>query len=285
MYALASAFCWAVAAIVYKRISEQIKPLAIACAKSLVAILFLSPLFFLRTDIQASVFDYILLLVSGLLGIAAGDTLFFVMLKKNGVRVAVLWTLLIPVVTAIAGWIFLQERLNLRNWSGIFLTVCGLIWVLSFTVPKGEHTRSQLNGLLIGLVMITVCSAAIIVSKMILERVSPLYATYIRSLGASGGMLFIGLFSRKLVIWGKECIDKKVAIPLLFASIVGAVAGTWLCLLGLKYCDAGIATTLNSTVPIFAVLLTWILYKERITVPIISGSIIAVIGIYFLVAG
>src|SRR5207248_901079 len=80
--ALGSAFSWALGAVVFKKLGDQLSSPAMTLVKSFIsaALLGLVLLVIGYTSLNASALG--LLILSGVLGIALGDTLFFAALKE-----------------------------------------------------------------------------------------------------------------------------------------------------------------------------------------------------------
>ena len=70
---------------------------------------------------------------------------------------------------------------------------------------------------------------------------------------------------------------------LFVATVLGTYLGIWLLMMGLSLSSKiGVAATLSSTSPIFAMLLSAVLLKERLSPRTIVGTIVAVLGVALL---
>ncbi|GAH50516.1 unnamed protein product, partial [marine sediment metagenome] len=70
-----------------------------------------------------------------------------------------------------------------------------------------------------------------------------------------------------------------------FIVFIVVFGGFWLSLLALKYIDASIASTLNSTTPLFILPMVAIILKEKVSIQAILGAAIAVGGIALIFMG
>ncbi|WP_315791709.1 DMT family transporter [Fischerella sp. JS2] len=138
--ALSAACLWAIASVVYGRLGERIPPLQLNLLKGIVAIALLLLTIVLSSELFPSIapIPLSLILLSGVVGIGFGDTVFFACINTLGARRALLMGTLAPPITAIGAMIFLQEQLNLSAWCGILLTILGVAWVVTERTPEGR---------------------------------------------------------------------------------------------------------------------------------------------------
>lgn len=69
---------------------------------------------------------------------------------------------------------------------------------------------------------------------------------------------------------------------LILATFLGTYLGIWLMNSGLKYAQTAVATTLNSTSPIFILPLAYFILKEKISWRSFGGAVVAVLGVAVL---
>jgi len=221
----------------------------------------------------------ILLAVSGILGITFGDTLYFMTLIRLGSRLTLLLGSLIPVTTAVIAAIFLGESISLLSWFGVMLTISGVTYVLWERSDDVKMSKHWLQGIAIGLVFVLANSLSIIFSKLGVEDIPAMDATFMRQVWAILGFAFMGLVTGKMLTWVKPLSNPKLVKPLLIAAFIGAFLGTWLSIFALKNTYVTVATVLNSTSPLFILpLAVWVL-KERVSVRAVVGACIALAGI------
>jgi drug/metabolite transporter (DMT)-like permease len=119
---------------------------------------------------------WFLLIVSGLLRIAVGDTLFFLALKYLGAHVAVILFTLGQLTTVLMGVLWLGESPSPAQWSGIALILTGVTIVMWSKVRDGEG-RIRLRGLAFGLLSILAMSVSVIIAKEALAEAESIQAT------------------------------------------------------------------------------------------------------------
>ncbi|WP_455220934.1 DMT family transporter [Kaarinaea lacus] len=277
--ALSSAFCWAVAAVLFQQLGQQISAVALNLFKGIVAIICIGLVLVPVGIADVSGDAFLLLAASGLVGICLGDTLYFMTINRLGSRLTLLIGSLIPVATALIAITVLGERISLGAGIGLVLTIIGVTYVLwERSVIKAEFTQWR-AGLVFGLLFVLANALAIIFTKVGVQDIPALDATLIRTVWAILGLAFWGLISRSLFSWVKPLQDRKLRNRMLLASIIGAFLGTWLSVAALKYTHTAVAVTLNSTSPLFVLPLAMVVLKEQITWRAVSGAFVAIMGI------
>jgi len=148
------------------------------------------------------------------------------------------------------------------------------------TQPLREKYRS---GIFFGLLFVAANALGIIATKVGVAGIPALEATFIRQAFAIAGLTFWGLMVRDLLGWVTPLRDGKLLKILLIASLVGALLGTWLSVVALKYTYTAVAATLNATSPLFILPLAVFWLKERVNGREVAGALAAVtgIGLYF----
>ncbi|MCG5060910.1 MAG: DMT family transporter [Limnoraphis sp. WC205] len=288
--ALLAAFLWSLSSVVYSQAGQKISAIGLNLIKGVIAILF----FLLTIILRGSLFPDIelttvgLLLLSGIIGIAIGDSAYFTTLKCLGPRRALLMETLAPPLTAILAFIFLQERLPLSAWFGIILTVLGVAWVVTERVGDGVVGSTHLRrGLLFGL-LAEICQAVgVILSHVALTQteISPLWSTLLR---LSGGtvILFLWLLIHRqnfdLIL--KPLQSRRTFLVIGLATFLGTYLGIWLQQTALKFTAAGIAQALSSTSPLFVLPIAASL-GDRVSLRAILGAMIAIAGVVLLFQG
>ncbi len=267
--------------------------MGINLAKGLVAMFFMAVLLVPGFYSGLALLDtnsIVALALSGIIGICFGDTLYFLALMRLGARRTLLLGSLIPITTALIAVVFLGEQMPVLAWLGMSLAIAGVTYVLWQRAPQEntQHTQQQprekyRSGLFFGLLFVAANALGIIATKVGVADVPALEATFVRQAFAIAGLTFWGLMVRDLLGWVTPLRDGKLLKTLLAASLIGALLGTWLSVVALKYTYAAVAATLNSTSPLFILPLAVFWLKERVSLREIVGALTAVtgIGLYF----
>ncbi len=288
--ALTAALIWAIASIIYTGVGRQVSPLILNLTKGWIAIVFLLITLVLQgqpiPDISPT--SWILLLLSGILGIAFGDTAYFNTLNCIGARRTLILETLSPSLSALLALIFLQERLSLSAWWGIGLTLAGVIWVVLERIPLSEaetHFR-PLRGLIFGILAALGQSGGAVLSRAALAgtNVDPLWSTLIRLLGCTIVLLLWVVLrgqSRSLV---KPLQSRRLLNVVIGTAFISTYVGIWLQQTALKYAATGVAQALTNTSPLFILLIAF--YRgEKVSLRAVLGVSIALTGVWLLFKG
>jgi drug/metabolite transporter (DMT)-like permease len=279
--ALGSAASWSVGALLFSRLGESLSSFAMTLVKGAISVVLLGAMTLLvrgYSDIGSQAYSYLAL--SGLLGIAVSDTFFFSALKELGPRAVVLLATLGQVVTVLLAVVFLGERLPVWGWVGIALIVSGI--ATGVFPEKTREGTSSLRGIVYGLLSVLSMSVSVILTKKGLDGVSTVYATLIRMLAGTLGMLLIGMLTLRLKTWVSPFNDRSLMARFLVAVFVITIGGFWLAVVAFKYTSVAVASSLISTEPVFILPLSVVFLKEKLTTRAVAGAVIAVAGVIAL---
>jgi drug/metabolite transporter (DMT)-like permease len=218
--------------------------------------------------------------ISGIIGFTIGDSLLFKSFVLIGARIGMLVMSLVPIFGTIIAWLFLHEILSLTDILAIIIIIAGISWVI-LERKNDEHERGQyFTGVLCG-IGAAVCQAlGLILSKMGLENnFSALAGNIIRIFFASIAIWIFALFGGKLSSTIKKLKDKKGTLAMCGGAFFGPFIGVWFSLVAVQYTYVGIASTLMALPPIFLIPLSHWVFKEKIRIGAVVGTIIAVIGV------
>lgn len=276
--ALGSAASWALASILFARLGADATPRGMNLFKCLAGTVYLGVAVLLAGSEPMGTRDFLFLGLSGLLGIALGDTLFFASLVRLGPRPVVLLGMLGPVFTLLGSAAFLGERMDPQDWAGCVLVLGGVVLVLWPAAEPGS-ARPGSAGVLYGLGAALCMSAGILLAKVGVGEVGALQGTLVRMAWAAVGLL----------PWAFRDLAPFRDGPLLRRGL-GAVTvvifgGFWLSLVGLKHLTASVATVLNATEPLFVLPLSALLLGQRVRPLELAGAAAAVVGVALLVLG
>jgi len=276
--ALGSAASWAVGAILFKKLGEQMSSFGMTLAKGAMSVVLLG--------IAVCVFGMdtmdgntlLLLLLSGLIGIAAGDTFFFRALKDISPVSMIVLMVVGQVLTILLAVIFLHETPSVMEWTGISLILAGIFVTLSADL-SGERRSSGWRGVMFGLAAVVCMSVSYIIIKIPLENISSLQATFMRMASGTVGVFLVGMMSGQVGGWLAPLKDGAFLAKFCVAVCVVTFGGFWLAIYAMKHLDVAVANTLNSTEPIFVIPLAYFVLKERITTRSVLGALTVVAGV------
>lgn len=111
--------------------------------------------------------------------------------------------------------------------------------------------------------------------KMLVEDFSPAMLTMLR-------LLFIVLFLIGLSSYKKHFkrVNKSILLSIVFLGIIGVYINQWSFFVGLQTADPTTSALILATTPILTSILAAVFLKEKLTIRMLIGSIVAVIGIF-----
>jgi drug/metabolite transporter (DMT)-like permease len=132
--ALATAIFWTVTVLCFEFAGKRVGTLSLNLIRLSLGFLFLS-LFSWITRGRILPFDasptlWFWLAASGLVGFVLGDILLFQAFIEIGGRISMLIYSAVPPLSALLGWVFLGERINLQGFIGMGITLTGIALVI-----------------------------------------------------------------------------------------------------------------------------------------------------------
>ncbi|NET52997.1 MAG: DMT family transporter, partial [Merismopedia sp. SIO2A8] len=228
-----------------------------------------------------------LLLISGVVGIALGDTAYFKALNYLGARRALLMETLAPIFAAILALIFLQEKLTIGAWCAILLTIVGVAWTIAERVPGSSLEQGLLiRGIGFGVLAAMAQASGIVFSRAALAdtTISPLWAALLRLSAGVLMLLLLAILLRWNISLGvKGLFSGRALGAVCFAAFFGTYLAIWLQQTALKFTAAGIAQTLMTTSPLFVLPIVAFM-GEVVTTRAILGVLVAITGVALLVS-
>jgi len=274
--ALLCALFWAFAVILFKKSGETAHPLGLNLFKNLLAlVLFIPTLLFFHEPLlpRMPLFDLARFFLSGILGMAIGDTLFFMSLNRIGAGLsAIVGYMYSPLIIALSLF-FLKECLTLLQILGIALILAALLLTSQIKVPEKIKRKTLFIGIILGVLSSAATAASIVLIKPLLAKTSLLWATAFRLFAGLIGVIFFILFMpERRRILGSTFTTKGLGYTI-GATILGTYIALTVWLGGMKFTQASVAAPLNQLSNIFIFILSALLLKE----PVNSKRIIAII--------
>ncbi len=283
IFALGSGFVWAVAIILFRVLGRKIHPLSLNLFKTVLAfVLILLTVLVLGEPLfpAAPARSVVLLLLSGIIGIAASDTLFFQSLNKIGAGpLAIVDCLYSPFVIALS-YVFLSERMSGWQFFGVVLIISAILTVTRHKSEERIARKDLVAGIVLGVLAVFLIAVSIVIIKPVLDSTSIVWSTTVRLFGGAAALgLVIPLHPerRRILAPLAEVSNWKALLP---ASFFGSYFSLLLWLGGMKYARVSVAAALNQLNAIFIVVLAAIFLKERLTPWKIAAVILAFAGAY-----
>ena len=283
VYALGSAFAWALTSFLVRRYAafcSMVTINAVRISVSGVALLFISFLGSARAEIATmTLATFALVAGSTILAAGIGDSIFFECTRILGLGRAMTLAMTYPLMAAGFAVVFLGEIVTLQAMLGAVVTLAGLILIVGprdRSVPA--HPRLWL-GVAGSFVVALTWALSAILMKPAMRDLTPLTAQGLR-------LPIVAIFLW-LTPWARaglpalRATGRRAMAPLLMLSALTAVSSmTWIA--GLKYSDVVVATVLSSTSPMFALALGAAFLGERLTAAAVVGALLTVAGIVVL---
>lgn len=287
LYSLAAALCWASAVILLKKSGESLPPFALNLIKNLLCLVALAATLLVMGKTQWPSLPpkpLAIALLSGALGIAVADTLYFRALNAIGAaRMGVVGTAYSPSVILLAA-LLLGERLSSLQWLGVALAVSGIVMV-SYSRSVDELNAAQLrSGALLGVLSVAMMAFGVVLAKPLLEAHDFLWIVFLRVLAGVGLMLVIVTLRHRWAQLWTAYGQVKHWPQVIMGSLMATYFSMLLWLAGYKYAEASIAAVINELSAIFIVLLAAWLLHERLIKRQIAGCGLAFSGVILVVA-
>ena len=251
--ALAAALCWTVASLLWRRIPTSLSGAQLNLLKNLIALGLQLPLLAL-VPWHGDGRSLVLLALSGAIGIAAGDSLYFAALRRLGTRRTLTLDSGGPAVTTLAGVALLGEVPRLEQALGVALISLAVLLVARQRPPGAAAGRAadRLGLLLVfGALLCGVAGALLSRAALLQSPMAPLQAASVRLLAATAALLVL---LPGLPRPGRRPRPAMRRWPwLLLATLLGTSLGIQLQQVALAGLPGGLAVALLSTAPVMAV--------------------------------
>ncbi len=283
--ALSAAAVWAIATWIYSQFSHQFSALQLNIIKGCIASIMMALVLPIAVTIpsELSTHHLVILAVSGIIGIAIGDSAYFAALKRIGANKTLLLESLAPPLSGIIALVFIGSVLPLQSWFGVLITTIAVTFVI--LQPNADNS-SQINWSGIGFgLLASVCQASgVVISHyaLVAGDLPPLLGALIRlTVGVLAVVAIIIFVENKpfsKILDNFRQLTQKAFLTLLLAIFVGTFLALWLQQSALKYASPAVAQTIIATSPLF-MLGICALKGERVTLKSLLGTLAAIGGI------
>lgn len=282
---LLTAVCWTLSAIYFERAGRRVGSLSVNIIRIFLGVVFLGlttlitrGMFF---PLDASAYNWLWLGISGIVGFFLGDLFLFKSYTIIGSRTSQLVMSLAPMITAVIGWFFLQEILSIKSILGIVVSVSGIMIAVA---GKKLKLNVPLRGFLYALGGAIGQAVGLILSKKGMGDYDAVAATQIRAIFGFAAFAILVTFMRR---WRRVFVvsaDLTSMKSITVGTIFGPFIGVSISLYAVQHTETGIASALMALTPIFIIIPSAIMFKEKITAQQVVGAVISIIGasIFFI---
>ena len=287
IFSVTCAMCWAIAVVMFKRLGDTMEASPLNLCKNAVGLVFLFPTALVFEGIGFPALDgrqWMILIVSGVLGIAIADTWFLKALERVGAgRTAIIASLYSPFVVGLS-FIFLDENFVAAQWVGFALILSGIMIAVYQRHYQDVSKRQLITGCAFGAASIFLTAASVVMMKPVLAEVGFFWLVTLR---LSVGVITIILFyaARREIkhyydhIFSKQHNWKAIWISGIFGTYLAMTF--WLA--GYKYTEASVSSVLNETSSVMIILLAWLVLKESLSFRKIFGVTLTFSGVVLFV--
>ncbi len=284
--AIGASISWTYACFIWRAKTYSFKPLDINLIKNLIAFLFFIPaLAFFDSTIETK-FIFILFL-SGIIGIAIGDTFYLKSLNIIGTRKTLSIEALSPLLASFSGNLFINENLSIKAWMGILIVTISLILIVKNQTQLINEKKilimqkSSLKDYIYSFLSVFCAVLAGLLSRYVFLKVqiSPFITTEIRLFGAIIFLLIILKFKINFFI---NNIKKDEKIIFIISIFLGTNFGILLQQIVFKTLPLGVGWAFLSISPIISL---YFAKREEgiVSMPIIITTFLLFIGLILII--
>jgi drug/metabolite transporter (DMT)-like permease len=283
--ALSAALIWAVATMIYARTGNRAPAMFLNLVKGSVAVamLCLTVLVLGEAPPRLTLSQWLWLAGSGIVGISIGDSAYFSAIRRIGPSQTLLVESLAPPLTGVLALFFLHEAIGFWAWTGIFLTMSGILWVVTEHQPNAQ--RISFPGLAFASLAALCQAGGMVMSRqvMVSTEITPLWAALIRLAAASLVLWTVLPVLRPDMVlrrdsWRAVGTAKNGWAFFILAVFLGTFLGIWLQQAALKLTGAAIAQTLLSVSPLFALALA-AMSGHKVSRRSLTGALVTLAGV------
>ncbi len=274
---LTAMLLWASSFIALKIAFRAYDPMVVIFGRMLVAsICFFSVSFSLRRKINYRRGDYKLLLFM----VVSEPCLYFLFEAQAIVYTtasqAGMITAILPILVMVSASIFLKETVQFRNWIGGLVAVAGVCWLTLESTPADNAPNPVLGNFFEFLAMVCATGYTIAIRHLTL-RYSPFFLT---ALQAFAGCIFYFpiLFFPGTELPASFNLPSGMAICYLGAVITLGAYGLYN--YGLQHIPANQAASYVNLIPIFSVILGYMILGETLTTKQCIAAAIIMLGVW-----
>ena len=284
---LLAAVVWAFAVVLFRLSGRKMAPLSLNFFKNIVALcLFLLTLAVMRQDLVRDVpaIDYVLLSLSGILGITIADTLFLRSLNLVGAGLSQIVGLSYSPFVILFTFLFLGERLTLADLAGASMILLGILLSAAHRPPPGSTKHDLHKGIGLGTLAVALMAAGVALAKPVLDRSPVFWATTIRLMAGVVSLSLVALVVPSYRhLWNtlRPSSSWKLTVP---AAALGAYLAMVVWVAGIKYTQASTASILNQMSAVFVLPVAAVVLGEAITLRKAAAVAVAVAGTVVVIA-
>ena len=275
--------------VVYRSQADEIGPVAVSSYKMWVALPFMAVMVLILPGFDSIFLPLSVIAILGTsvtLGAVIGDTIYLWSQERIGVSYAFPIAMSFPIMTYFLTVIFLSEPPVLSRLAGAIIAVVGVILI------SNEQNRNQkdiekprkldLWGIAGALMTAILYAVGTTMLQVGIEGVDPISGSFVRVL--FGSIAFVPIFAVAR-FQGKARPTKQVTIRVIIAGFFGMAVGSLLYVTAVASVGAAIMSVISATAPLFAIPVSILFLKEKLTLVAVVGILATLAGIVLVVLG
>ena len=265
-YAILTALCWSCGVIFFEIAGRVLNSLQISLLKNIVGVLGFISFIILQGDPFPDFIgqEYLILIISGIIGVAIGDILFLASLRRIGSSLSAIVSTGYTISIFILAFLMFGEVISFISYLGGVLVILGVV-IGTIDRDLDRTPKEILYGVSFGL-LANLCTAySVLLLRPIMDVHPVLPIALVRfSIGMIISAFGILYLNGKLAL--RETILKGFSN---YNLLAGAFFGTFLSVIfwlaGFKYTLAGRAAIYNQLSTIFIILLASVFLNQQMT--------------------
>lgn len=222
-------------------------------------------------------------IILGVLGTAIPMTGIVASLQYLSSGLASMFITINPAITVLLAHFFLaDERLTFRKSLGVLLAICGAMML----VALGESGLTDVQGSALGYLMIFGAmlfgSAMTIYTRKYVKDFNAVDVTGIKMLTAA---LVVMPLSIIFVGFDLSLVDAQGLFALIYAAIIGTFLGMLLSFYNIQRFGATASVMAAYVIPVVAILAGILFLGEQITVGMLGGMVLIMLGVWMINKG
>ncbi len=286
---LVGAALYGFSVVVYRSQADEINPVAVSAIKMWIALPFMIIVTLIVPGLEAAflpVATIFLLSSSVLLGAVIGDTIYLWSQARIGVSYAFPIAMSFPIITFFMTVGLLHEPLILSRLAGAIIAVLGVILISNEQNQSQKsievHSKLDLLGIFGAITTAILYAAGTTILQIGIEGVDPIAGNLIRMIVGSVAFVPMVVVAR---LGGMALPSRKATTRVIIAGFFGMAIGSLLYVMAVAMVGAAIMSVLASTAPLFAVPVSVLVLKEKVTTIASVGILATIIGVILVIIG
>ena len=185
-------------------------------------------------------------------------------------------TTLLPLLVAMASGLFLGERISRRTITGFIIAALGALW-LSFAGSVSEQAPNPMLGNLLEFLAMVSATGYIILMKQLSRTLPPLFLT---AMQAFIGTLFFGPLLLLPVVQLPAAFPISAVLSVLYLGTFVTIGAYGLYNFGVSRVAANQAAAFINLIPVFTLIMGFVLLEERLSVWQLMACIVVFCGVF-----